>query len=214
VGHPLGRLGYATADAVYLSAGRIDALLVCRGRLARTADPQRTRFGLAQVRRYVSAGELSAVHVIFAPDSDRPLLLGIARLCNASAEPLAVEYTETWAVAGSDYREAAGACERRTGDGMRALAELSLASSAVAVEPPRREGLALRLNLLLPPHSRRELHFAYAAPALDEPADALIRAWRGRVPQELAQSVASWSRRLGPGDAPVAAYREQVTRAA
>lgn len=195
---------------MYLSAGRIDALIVCRGALLRTSDPLRTRFGLAQVRRELGLGALAAVHVVFAPDSARPLLLALVRLANRSHEPLALEYTETWAVSGSDYRAAAGACERRTADGARALADVSLAVRASAPVPSPRDGLALELRMLLPPHSTRELHFAYAAPGPDEPAQNLIRAWRGEVPAELARSTARWLDRLEGSADPVRVYREQA----
>jgi hypothetical protein len=195
---------------VYLSAGRIDALLLCQGRVLRTSDPLRTRFGLAQVRRELSHGDLRAVHVVFAPDAARPLLLGLVRLANTGAAPLALEYTEIWAVSGDEYRAAAGACERRTADGVRALADVSLAVRAFPPDPPPAEGLALALRLLLPPHSVRELHFAYAAPGAEDPAAALVRAWRGRVPEELARSVRSWRERVAGAAEPVAAYRLRV----
>jgi hypothetical protein len=197
---------------VFLSAGRIDALIVCRGNVLRTANPLRTRFGLAQVRRDLAAGALSAVHVVFAPDAQRPLLLGLVRLANAGGEPLALEYTETWAVSGSEYRAAAGACERRTADGIRALADVSFALRASAPERAPRDGLALQLRMLLPPRSLRELHFAYAAPGPDEPAGGLIRAWRGTVPDELARSAAHWLEQLAGSENPVADYRECAAR--
>jgi hypothetical protein len=197
---------------VYLSAGRIDALLLCRGRLLRTSDPSRTRFGLAQVRRELAHGDLHAVHVVFAPDAGRPLLLGLARLHNAGDAPLALEYTETWAVSGSDHRAAAGACELRTAEGVCALADVSLAVRAFPLDPPPDEGLALALRLLLPPHSVRELYFAYAAPGPGDPPAALVRAWRGRVPDELVRSVRAWHERLGGVADPLAAYRLQAGR--
>jgi hypothetical protein len=195
---------------VYLSASRIDALLVCRGRVLRTSDPLRTRFGLAQVRRELGSGALRALHVIFAPDAARPLLLGLVRLENAGDEPFAVAYTETWAVSGTGYRAAAGACERHTAEGVRALADVSLAVRAFAREEAPGTGLALEVQLLLPPHSRRELHFAYAAPGPDDPPAMLVRAWRGRVPAELERSARHWRAALGDAAAPVAAYRARA----
>jgi hypothetical protein len=212
VGHPLASLGFASADGVYLSAGRIDALIVCRGQLLRSANPLRTRFGFAQVRRELGAGALSALHVVFAPDADRPLLLALVRLANTGDEPLALTYSETWEVSGSDYRAAAGACERHTADGMRALADVSFAVRASPPEPPPHDGLLLALRMLLPPHSLRELHFAYAAPGPGEPAAGLIRAWRGAVPGELARISARWRERLVGSADPLADYRNQVSR--
>jgi hypothetical protein len=214
VGHPLASLGYATANGVYLSAGRIDALLVCAGQVLRTADPLRTRFGLAQVRRELALGALRALHLIFAPDASRPLLLGIAQLRNAGDSPLVLAYTETWEVEGGDYRAAEGACERLTPDGALALAEVSLAVRARAPEPPPRTGLALQLKLLLPPRSRRELHFAYAAPGLGDSPANLVRAWRGRVAEELARSVRLWQQRIGDAPSPIEAYRARATASA
>lgn len=178
--------------------------------MLRTADPLHTRFGLAQVRRELAAGALRALHLVFAPDAERPLLLGLARLENRGDAPLALEYSETWEVEGDEYRAAAGACERRTADGTRALAEVSLAVRARAPEPPPRSGLALEVRLLLPPRSRRELHFAYAAPGPDDPPAALVRAWRGRVPGELERSAKVWSERVAGSADPVAAYRTQA----
>jgi hypothetical protein len=199
---------------VYLSAGRIDALLLCQGRLLRTSDPLRTRFGLAQVRRGLAHGDLRAAHLVFAPDAARPLLLGLVRLENSGDGPLALEYTETWAVSGDEYRAAAGACERRTAAGVCALADVALAVRAFPPEPPPGDGLALALRLLLPPHSVRELHFAYVAPGPDDPPAALVRAWRGRVPEELARSVRAWRGRVGDAPEPVAAYRLRATGSA
>lgn len=210
MGHPLANLGYATTQGVFLSAGRIDAMLVCGGRVLRTADPLSTRFGLAQVRRELEDGALRVVHLVFAPETQRPLLLGLADLHNAGDEPLALAYTETWEAEGDEYRTAAGACERRTAEGARALAEVSHAVRARAPERPPRSGLALEVSLLLPPHSQRELHFAYAMPGLDDPPSTLVRAWRGRVPEELALTVRVWRERLGNAASPVAAYRARA----
>jgi hypothetical protein len=195
---------------VYLSAGRIDALVICRGQVLRTSDPRRTRFGLAQVRRELAAGALRVLHLVFAPDAARPILLGLVRLENGGDEPLALDYTETWEVEGGDYRAAAGACERHTPDGARALAEVSLAVRARPPEPAPRAGLALELRLLLPPRARRELHFAYAAPGPGDPPAELVRAWRGRVLAELERTAAIWSGRVAGASAPVQAYRAQA----
>jgi len=212
-GHPLASLGFASSEGVYLSAGRIDALIVCRGQLLRTANPRRTRFGFAQVRRDLVAGAFSALHLVFAPDVQRPLLLGLVRLENAGDEPLALEYTEAWEVSGSDYRAAEGACERRTADGARALSDVSFAVRARPRDPAPLAGLALELRLLLPPRSRRELHFAYAAPPPEESPQGLIRAWRGEVPRELTRSTARWLDRFRGSRDPLEAYRAQVAAA-
>jgi hypothetical protein len=200
-------LGYATAEGVYLSASRIDALLTCNGRVLRTSQPLRTRFGLAQVRRELEAGALRAVHVVFAPDAARPILLGLVRLHNASDEPLVVDHVETWEADGSDFRALPGACERRTPDGVRALADVSLVVRARAPESAPRAGLALEARVLLPPRSTRELHFAYAAPGPDDFPEALVRSFRGQVPGELARSVRAWRERLGETASPIEAYR-------
>jgi hypothetical protein len=209
-GHALANgacAGYATAEGVYFLASRIDALVLCDDAVLRTAHPQRTSFGLAQVRRLLVGGRLRVLHVVFAPLAPRPVLFGIARLRNDGAAPLGVDYTETWDVTGSDYRAAVGACERRTADGVRALAEVSAVIRAAPLEPPPRAGLVLSVRLVLPPRSTRELCFAYAAPGPDEDAAALVRAWRGDVAPELARTAAGWAKALAGESSPVHAYR-------
>jgi hypothetical protein len=94
------------------------------------------------------------------------------------------------------------------------VADVSLVMRSRVPDPPPRAGLALELRLLLPPHSLRELHFAYAAPGPEHPPAALVRAWRGRVPEELARSVRAWSARLGDVPSPVAAYRRAAAPSA
>ncbi len=173
----------------------------------RTADPDSTRFGVAQVRRLLVALPLRVAHVVFAPAAPRPLLLGLVRLENRGARPLSLHYSELWGVEGSDYRTAPGACSCETSGGTRALAD---AGSVVRGRPPAsapRAGLALDLRLVLPPDSRRHLCFAYAAPEPGEGPELLVRAWRGDVAGELERSVASWLERLSTELDAVAAYR-------
>jgi hypothetical protein len=214
-GHPVANAacaGYATPEGVYFSASRIDALLICDDAVLRTAHAQHTAFGLGQVRRALSGGRLRALHVVFAPWTARPVLFGLARLRNDGSGPLGLDYTETWDVTGSEYRAGVGACERRTADGVRALAEVSAVVRAAPLEPPPRAGLVLSVRLVLPPHSTRELCFAYAAPSADEDAAELVRAWRGDVAAELGRSAARWARELAQEASPVAAYRARFSR--
>ncbi len=203
--------GYATRDGVFLSAGRIDALARCELGMARTSLASSTHVGLAQVRRLASGGPLRLLHVVFAPSEARPLLLGLARLRNDSAEPLIVDYTEIWEVDGADFAAGTGACLRVTAEGPRALADAGIAVRARVPEPPPRRGLALDVRLALPPHALRELHFAYAAPGPDGRPELLVRAWRGEVATALARTARYWLERTGAtGAAAVEAYRAAV----
>ncbi len=152
------------------------------------------------MRRALAARGLRALHVIFAPASPRALLLGFVRLENRGEEPFALEYTETWDVPAGEYRAAPGACERRFGGHVFALADASTASSAHPMEPPPARGLALELQIGLPARSRRHLAFAYVALPEDEDPGALVRAWRGAVAAELD--------RIGASGLSVEAYRD------
>ncbi len=178
--------------------------------MLRTSEPDRVDFGLAQVRRLLVSPSLRALHVVFAPSVPRPLLLGLVRLENTSAEALAVDYTETWDVSAGSWHTAPGACERRGPGGVRALAEASIGIRAAGPEPPPRVGLALDVRIGLPPHAVRELSFAYVATPPDQSAPSLVRAFRGDVADELARTVRGWLERLGPGGSPVAGYRERI----
>jgi len=192
----------ALADraGVQFAGGRIDALVRCEGAVLTTREPELVRFGVAQVRRVLRARGVTVTHVVFAPDSPRALLLGLARIESASDEPLAVEYSELWDLPRGEYREAQSACERRFGGHVFALAE---ASDVTRTRPPPAEparGLALDVTFALPPRARRHLAFAYVALPEDEDAGSLVRAWRGRVAEELL--------RIGRSGLSVAAYRE------
>jgi hypothetical protein len=172
----------------------------CEGAVLTTREPEQTLFGVAQVRRVVSARAVKVTHVVFAPDSPRALLLGLARIESTSDELVAVEYTEIWDLPRGEYRDAPAACERRFGGHVFALAEASdvTRAQAPAAEPAR--GLALDVTLALPARARRHLAFAYVALPEDEDAGGLVRAWRGRVAEELE--------RIGRSGLSVAAYRE------
>ena len=181
--------------------------MLCQGAVFRTAEPDSTHFGVAQVRRLLLALPLRIVHVVFAPAAPRPILLGLVRLENRGARPLGIQYSELWGVQGSDYRTGPGACSCETAEGTRALAD---ASSVVRARPPGsapRKGLALDLRFVLPPDSRRHLCFAYAAPEPGEGPELMVRAWRGEAAGELERSVASWLERLRKEPDPIAAYR-------
>lgn len=197
----------ASPEGVSFAGAPIDALVLSEGAVHRTAEPTEVRYGLAQVRRIVEADALRIVHVVFAPLEPRPILLGLVRLANGADRPLGVEYVELWDVEGEAYRTAPGACERRAPGGSRALAD---AGAALRAEPPDRppsRGLALELTLVLPPRSTRTLTFAYAAPGPEERTELLIRAWRGRVANELVAVVRAWTARLGRGSEAVYAFR-------
>jgi len=213
-GHPIANdvcVGRADRKGVHFAGGLIDALLLCEGGVFRTAEPDATCFGVAQVRRLLVAPPLCVVHVVFAPLAPRPLLLGLVRLENRGARALGLRYSELWGVEGSDYRSASGACSRETAQGTRALAD---AGSAVRACPPQtapRLGLALDLRLVLPPDSRRQLYFAYVAPEPGEGPELLVRAWRGDAASELEHSVASWLEEFRTEPDSIAAYRRRFT---
>jgi len=190
----------ATAAGVTFAGGRIDALVRCDGAVLATREPDLTLFGVAQVRRAVHGRSLSVTHVVFAPESPRGILLGLAVLENAADELVAVEYTEIWDLPSGEYRVAPTACERRFGGHVFALAEASDATRAMAPEAEPARGLALDVALAVPPRARRQLEFAYVALPDEEDAGGLVRAWRGRVADELE--------RIGSSGFSVAAYRE------
>jgi hypothetical protein len=195
---------------VIFAGGCINALILFEGHVLRTAEPASTSFGVAQVRRFLSAETVGLVHVVFAPITPRPLLLGVVRLKNRGDEPVQVDYTELWDVQGTDHEAAAGACSCRSAEGTRALADVAIAVRARAPEAPSHAGLALDLRILLPPRSHRQLYFAYAAPQPGEDAALLVRAWRGDVMAELRRTVASFVAPLQPGSDAISAYRRQV----
>lgn len=199
----------AQAAELRFAGGRIDALVLCGAEVLRTSQPKGTVYGLAQVRRELESPSLRALHIVFAPDPRRPLLLGLVRLESKSAEALRVDYTETWDVAGGSWRGAEGACERRRDARVWALAEAGVAIRARPPDPPPRIGLALDLRLALPPRARRELFFAYVACAEEQSPAALASAWRGDVGSELRRTVRRWLERLG-SERPLAAYRERI----
>jgi hypothetical protein len=197
----------ASSDGVTFAGARIDALVLCEGAAHRTAEPTEVSFGLAQVRRVIEAGDLRVVHVVFAPLEPRPILLGLVRLANGTDQALGVEYVELWDVEGGGYRASPGACERRTPQGLCVLADAGAALRAEPPDEPPSRGLALELILVLPPRSARTLEFAYAAPGPEDRAELLVRAWRGRVANELTDVVRSWTAHLGCGPEAVYAFR-------
>ncbi len=190
--------------------GRIDALALCEGDVLRTAEPERVVSGIAQLRRWLVGDPLRILHLVFAPDVSRPLLLSLVRLENPGRTPLRVDYTELWGVRGSSIRPAPGACICETEHGTRALAEAGPALRSRPPNPLPEHGLCLEIQLVLPPVSRRQLCFAYCAPPPQESAAWLVRAWRGDVAGELERTVARWLGRLSPDAAPVPAYRAGV----
>ncbi len=202
----------AGPEGVLFAGGAINALLVCGAELLRTSRPQRTRYGLGQVRRLLDSPALRVVHVVFAPDRPRPLLLGLVRLESRSQELLHIAYTELWDLPGTNVRVAEGSCLCDTADGARALADASLAIRGRAPDPLLRAGLALELRVLLPPGERRTLSFAYAAPEEGEEPAALVRAWRGSVEEELRGTARSWRERLGERANSMRAYRVEASR--
>lgn len=164
------------------------------------------------MRRLLEAPSLRLVHVLFAPASPRPLLLGLVRLENTGRRLLQLEYTELWDIPGGPARREEGACVCVTPDGERALADAGAGVRGRALDPPPATGLALSLRLALPPGERRELGFAYVAPAAPEPAAPLVRAWRGEVRAELERTTARWLARLGRTANIVEAYRVEVSK--
>lgn len=182
---PLGAWGSADAGGVSFAGARIDTLLLCGGAIAR---PGAVRFGSRQARRSLTLPGLLGIHVVFAPVSPRPLLLGLVRLLNVCSELIYVEYTETWDVGEGSYRPALGACERRTPHAIWALADASAVVRAVPPGPSPRRGLALDIRIALPPSSRRELCFAYVRCTPPEEPAGLVRAFRGDVLKELERT--------------------------
>jgi hypothetical protein len=189
----------ADARGVVFAGGKIEALFRVEGEVLSTSRASSTQYGVAQVRRALEIGPLSALHVVFAPAEPRALLLGWVRLESRSSEPLAVEYTETWDLPSGEYASATGACERRFAGHVFALADASSAARADPPSLPPTRGLALDLRLALPPGARRHLAFAYVAVPEEEDAGALVRAFRGGVGASLE--------RIGRSGLDVAGYR-------
>lgn len=197
---------------MHFAGGGIDALLVCRGTVLRSSEPDSTAYGIAQLRRYLAWGPLRVLHLVFAPECERPLLLGLVRLENQGPDLLPVEYSEIWDVRGGDYRAEPGGAERWDVDGVRALADLAVGVRSHSPETASPRGLALDLSLALPPRSRRELCFGYLRGDPGEPVGTTLRAWRGEVRGALAHTVQSWEARLPGGSDPIAAYSAEVSR--
>jgi hypothetical protein len=211
-GHPLANgaaTGFAERGGVFFKAGRIDAQILCGPEVLRTSDAEDVRCGLAQVRRVVAGERVRAVHVVFAPEVRRPLLLGLVRLRNADVEARIFEYTEMWQVGGGAYATGSGAAELATASGRRVLAEAASAIRARAPEDPPSGGLALGLRVPVPAGAVRELAFAYAAPEADDDPGALIRAFRGQVRAELVRVARRWAGVVDPAD-PVSDYRKRA----
>ncbi len=178
--------------------------------MLRTPEPEAVRFGLAQVRRRVSSGPLHCTHVLFAPRRPRPLLLSLVRLVNTGSSPIRIEYTELWDVPEGDYRASVGACERETPEELRVLADLGVVLRTRVPEQSPARGLALDLELVLPPRALRQLYFAYAAPSSGDPPGPLVRAWRGEVARELDEVVRYWNARVGSEGEAVEAFRKAL----
>lgn len=164
------------------------------------------------MRRRIETPELALVHVLFAPQRARPLLLALVRLENRGGELLDLAYTELWDLPGRAIRAHEGACACDTEQGARALADAGAGIRGRAPDPLPRSGLALELRVQIPPGERRQLSFAYAAPEPDEDPAVLVRAWRADVAHELVRTVRVWSQRLGEQTNSVAAYRVEVSR--
>ncbi len=164
-----------------------------------TSRADATEYGVAQVRRALAANDLRVLHVVFAPAARRALLLGWVRLENSGTEPLALEYTETWDIPAGGYASVPGACERRFGGHVFALADCAIVSRAEPPAQPPTRGLALDLRLALPPRARRHLAFAYVAVPEEEDPGALVRAFRGEVGASLEE--------IGRSGLDLAAYR-------
>ena len=202
------------AGGLHFAGGSIGALVVCRGRVLRTAEPDLTAYGIAQVHRGLGAGALRVLHTVFAPAAERTLLLSLVRLENRGEELLPVEYTELWDVRGEDYACSPGGVERRGVDGLRLLGDLSVGVQSRAPETAPEHGLALDLSVVIPPGSRRELCFGYACADPEEPPGPILRAWRGEVRAALATSVRDWLERLPGASDPIRAYRALASAAA
>ena len=203
----------ATPGGVWFEGGRVDALIRCGSLLLRTARSERTQAGLAQVRRRISGDGFEVEHVFFAPLEPRPLMLSLVVLRNSCAEPLRVDYTELWEVAGTGTRAEPGACVCDTEAGSRALADASIAIRGEAPHPLPTAGLALNLRIGLAPGATRELSFVYAAPGPNEDPSRLVQGWRGDVRRSLQRTVEDWLARLpapSSGGDPVADYRSAV----
>lgn len=197
---------------VYFEGAEVNALVAAAGEVLRTAEPRFVHYGLAQVRRGVEAAGVRMLHVVFAPARARPLLLGLVRIENPGSELVQLDYTELWEVTGVRARAAEGACVCDTPGGERALADLASAIRGRAPRPPSQGGLSLTLRLALPPGERRQLTFAYAAPAPDESAAVLVRAWRGDVAGELMRTTRYWLDSLRESSNPLEAYRIEAAR--
>jgi hypothetical protein len=211
-GHPLANgaaVGFAERSGVFFQAGRIDAQLLCGPEVLRTSEPAGTWCGLAQVRRLLAGVKVRVLHVVFAPQVPRPLLLALVRIANESREPHVVDYTEMWQIGSGEYATGPGAAELSTPAGRRALAEVSSAIRAHAPEAEPAGGLALDLRIPIPAGAVRELAFAYAAPGPEEDPGAVVRAFRGRVREELLLVTRHWLRSVDPTD-PVADYRRRA----
>ena len=165
---------------------------------------------MAQVRRFLSGGFLQVVHVVFAPVTPRPVLLSVVRLKNRGVGPVQVNYTEFWDVRGKEYRASSGACSCQAGERLRVLGDVALAVRSNAPEASTHSGLALDLQIVLPPNSRRHLCFAYATPEPDENAALLVRTWRGEALAELERTVVNFVSHLKPGTDAISAYRTRV----
>jgi len=205
-------VAHARCDHASLSfsGGRIDALVSCEGRLLRTSAPDSVHAGLAQVRRGLVSRELAVLHVVFAPMRPRPVLLGLVQLANRTAQPIRLRYSELWDLRGRDPRAEDGACVCWIGEREHALADAGLVIRSRAPEPLPEVGLALDVELVLPPEARRRLVFAYVAAEPDDRAAALVRAWRGDVQDELTRTVASWLARAGGPAGALELYRDKV----
>jgi len=217
-GHPIANAACAaraTAGAVWFEGARLDGLALSAGHVLSTSRPDQVRTGIAQLRRQVELEELRLLHVLFAPDIPRPLLLSLVTLANAGDRAVPVRYTELWEVAPpatgerSDEASVEGATFCSTSQGERALADASLAVRARPPEPPAEQGLALEVELLVPPRESRQLAFVFAAPPPDEPAAPLVRAIRGDVAREFERTLTAWLARLDTAQ-PLPAYREQI----
>lgn len=201
---------HCEAASLVLAGGRIDALVSCEGSVLRTSAPHSVHGGLAQLRRGLLSRELAVLHVIFAPTRPRPVLLGLVQLANRTSQPIRLRYSELWDLRGRDLRAEEGACACWIGDREHALADAGLVIRARPPLPLPEVGLALDVELVLPPEARRKLVFAYAAAEPGVSVAALVRAWRGDVQDELVRTASTWLARAGGEAGALELYREQI----
>jgi hypothetical protein len=182
--------------------------------ILRTSAPSTlTRCGAGLVLRTCESAALRLEHLLFAPDCARPLLLGCATLENLGDDVLVVRHAELWDVPCTDALGEDGACSGRAPRGVRVLAELDPVIRARVPEPLER-GLALDVRFAIPARASRRLCFGYGLPGEEDDPAALVRGWRGSVPDELERTLSRWRTCLADSHDPLSLYRSSVLGAA